>query len=303
MCVVNSLGAVLAVIANGLVIVAIFKTTSIRTPSNILICCLALTDLLSGLISQLAFVMDKVARLKDNADFFCVAALTTFVSGYILSGVSFLTLTAISTERLLALKLHLRYHQFVTIPRVLFVETIIWLICGFVVLLPLVGYSDVFQVVIAVLGAASLVLNFIMYCVVFRVVKKHQAKIRVDIQLAGHFHGRRAVDMRKIKHSSWTLACVCFLYFICYVPFVAIKIAENFNGNSTAVGLTLAQEMNETVILLVACVNPVVYCYRLSEIRKAVSNVLKNIWCNFKAEQRLHSVDNRVPSVPWVQPA
>ena len=122
MCVVNSLGAVLAVIANGLVIVAIFKTTSIRTPSNILICCLALTDLLSGLISQLAFVMDKVARLKDNADFFCVAALTTFVSGYILSGVSFLTLTAISTERLLALKLHLRYHQFVTIPRVLFLK-------------------------------------------------------------------------------------------------------------------------------------------------------------------------------------
>ena len=77
--------------------------------------------------------------------------------------------------------------------------------------------------VIAVLGAASLVLNFIMYCVVFRVVKKHQAKIRVDIQLAGHFHGRRAVDMRKIKHSSWTSSVCLFLVFHMLCSFCSDK--------------------------------------------------------------------------------
>lgn len=276
MCAVNSLTAVLAVITNGLIIATICQTSALRSPGNTLLCCLALTDFLSGLVTQPAFVLDKVARMKDNADLFCAAASTTFVSGYVLSGVSFLTLTAISTERLLALKLHLRYPQFVNSRRVLFVEASIWIACCLVVILPFVGRMNIFQMLIAIFGVASLILNLFTYSVIFCIVKKHQQRINVEIQLARHFHGRMAVgEMRKLKHSSWTLALVCFLYFLCYVPFIGIKIVENFSLESTSLSLVLAQEMNETLILIIACVNPVVYCFRLRDLRRAVWNIVK----------------------------
>lgn len=278
MCVVNSLSAVLAVTANGLIIISICKTPSLRSPPNLLICFLAITDFLSGLITQPAFVLDKVARLKFEENLFCISALTTFVSGYVSSGVSFLTLSAISTERLLALKLHLRYPQYVTNRRVLIVEASIWTVCCLAVLLPFLGYMNVFQIMLAIFGVTSLFINLITYCVIFRVVKKHQQRVQMEIQLAGHFHGPNAREMRNLKHSSWTLAFICFLYFLCYVPFIAIKISESFSVESSSSERVLAQEVNETLILVTACINPVVYFYRLSDLRRSVLNAVNSVW-------------------------
>ena len=61
--IVNSISAPFAVFCNLLIAVAIFKNARLRTPSNLLIGCLALSDILVGLAVQPGYI---TFRLMEN---------------------------------------------------------------------------------------------------------------------------------------------------------------------------------------------------------------------------------------------
>ena len=73
----------------------------------IMVCSLALTDFLVGLVVQPLYIGQQLSR-KSN-----LLALEASV-GHSVCGVSFLTITAISLDRFLALHYHLRYFTVVT---------------------------------------------------------------------------------------------------------------------------------------------------------------------------------------------
>ena len=107
---INSLFSVTAFLGNALILIALYKDTSRRPPSKLLYLCLAITDLLVGLISKPSAALNLASlatehRLTDLC--FYSAALST-VSFTILSAVSLLTMSAMRVDRLLALILGLR---------------------------------------------------------------------------------------------------------------------------------------------------------------------------------------------------
>ena len=61
----------------------------------------------------------KVAELERNLTAYCWLRLLQSTTAWNTSGVSLLTVAAVSVDRLLALTLHLRYETLVTVPRVL----------------------------------------------------------------------------------------------------------------------------------------------------------------------------------------
>ena len=81
---------------------------------------LALTDFLVGLVVQPLYIGKQLSR-KSN-----LLALEASV-GHSVCGVSFLTITAISLDRFLALHYHLRYFTVVTKSRIICTTAIIWL--------------------------------------------------------------------------------------------------------------------------------------------------------------------------------
>ena len=113
LCVLNAVFAIIAVAGNGVLIAAVLKTPTLQTPTNSLLCSLGVTDFLTGLISQHSFIVYNILRMERDTKLYCRAMLFTSSCGYLLSGVSLFCLTAISFERYLALKLHLRYKKLV----------------------------------------------------------------------------------------------------------------------------------------------------------------------------------------------
>ena len=63
--VVNSMFSITAVTAPHL----IRRTQSLQSPSSVLLCCLVLSDFVTGLIAQPSFFAYKIAELTDNAKF------------------------------------------------------------------------------------------------------------------------------------------------------------------------------------------------------------------------------------------
>ena len=109
--------AITASLGNIVIFAALPKVSSIRPHSKLLFRCLTTTDLLAGVSSQplFAIVLISVAR---RAFQLCYTIMSfNDVIGKSLAAVSLWTLTAISVDRFLALKLGLKCKRVVTLRR------------------------------------------------------------------------------------------------------------------------------------------------------------------------------------------
>ena len=127
-CTLNLLFGVVTFVANSTILLAIKKTHDLHTPSFVLLGSLATSDLLVGLVCQPLFVAFKIAELERNLTAYCWLRLLQSRTAWTTSGVSCLTVAAVSVDRLLALTLHLRYDTLVTVPRVLQVTFLFWIL-------------------------------------------------------------------------------------------------------------------------------------------------------------------------------
>ena len=92
---------------------------------------LALSDLGVGLILQPLYIAFLLSFAKNGAvPLTCVTFVVISIFGPVLTCVSFGTVVTISVERYLALCLHLRYDDVVTVKRVRIFLTSLWLVCG-----------------------------------------------------------------------------------------------------------------------------------------------------------------------------
>ena len=115
---INIFLAITASLGNALILIALHKVTSIFPRTKLLFRCLAVTDLLVGLISQPLYVVTILFPKFTawNVNVAITRASEFFFS--LLPAVSLLTSSAISVDRLLALLLSLRYRHTVTLRRV-----------------------------------------------------------------------------------------------------------------------------------------------------------------------------------------
>ena len=137
LCVLNFNLSLVATLGNFLVIRAIWKASSIPANLKKTFLSLAFSDLAVGLFSQLmhgvivALMLKMAANQNDNFDFLCPAVLTIcYLPMFFLTCASFFNITAIAVDRLLAVSLHLRYHELVTSRRVVIALVSLWLTSG-----------------------------------------------------------------------------------------------------------------------------------------------------------------------------
>ena len=118
-CVVKLALAFQAITGNALVLYGVWKTPSLRSPSILLLCGLASTDLCVGLIVQPLVIAGSFINLYsqfENLRLMLENAYQTI--GLSLCGTSLFMMTGISTDRLIAIVKPLHYPSIVTSSRV-----------------------------------------------------------------------------------------------------------------------------------------------------------------------------------------
>ena len=268
-CVLNSLFSLLTFAGNFLILHAIRKSQNFHSPSSILLCCLATSDLLVGAICQPLLVAYKIAQVLSNLRFYCTFRLLQSMSGWIIYGASSLILALVSVDRLLALTLHLRYRTIVTIRRVFITVSVLWIAVITVVLL---RFSIANWTIIPLV---TLLLTFFVTAFstskIFHIVRRHQRQIN-DQNLAIQSQ-KNTVNVLKCKKSAVTVLYIYGLFLMFYVPVFVIIIAEQFIGYTRAV--EIAYDYVTTAVFINSFLNPLVYRWRMREIRQAVKNVLR----------------------------
>ena len=268
-CVLNAPLMLISILGNALVLAATIRTPSIRsTPHMIMLCSLALSDFLVGLIGQPVYITQQ---LTDDRG---LAYHIWRLLGSSLCVVTLLAITAIAVDRFLSLHYHMRYATLVTESRVKYVLIVIWLI-SFLVSVFDVWNQRIYQLSVGSIIAISLVISTLSYIRIYRIVRRHQLHINAQQQAVQNFNAGNNLNIARLKRSAMNTFVFYIALIICYFP---MYLLLTLHGVSYVFWQT-ESEFATTLVLSNSCINPFLYCWRLRELRTAVVKTARKILC------------------------
>ena len=273
------LTSISAVVGNSLVLASIWRTPSLHSPSNVLIVGLAVSDLCVGLLVEPTGFVYGLAQHFGSAHVFCYAAVLVWFSGNFLTSSSLITVTAISVDFYLALHLHLRYKELVTVARMVRVVVGIW-VCAFTAALLRIWFPKHIVYVYVSLVCLCLLVTTTAYFRVFRIVHHHQTQMQsLELQVresADHVDGApmNITEQRKSLIAKFLIYC---LLIVCYLPFCVIVTLVRIRGYGSA-DLNTMFSFSFALVCFNSTLNPFIYCWRFHNIRSAVIETARKIF-------------------------
>lgn len=265
--------SVSAIVGNTLILIALHKESSLHAASKLLFRTLATTDLCVGLIAQPLFFSCWIFMGKKQWSFCRVLNVTGLLISHTLGSVSLMTITATSVDRLLALVMGLRYRQTVTLNRSYAFVTLIWVlaIVGSVIyfhnyqLTLWVGYSII---------STCLVASFFSYNRIFMTLRLNQTRVQhiVPQTQPNVIFSLNIVRYRKTVYNAlW----VQFALLVCCLPYIIVGTFLSHTELSPS--LFLAWTITGSLVFLNSSLNPILYCWRMREVKKAAKETVRQI--------------------------
>ncbi|CAH3197858.1 unnamed protein product [Porites evermanni] len=267
--------SIAAFLGNTLILVALRKETSLHPPSKLLYRNLAITDLCVGIVTEPLFVTYWTSVVNRRWDICHYTRLVLFFSGSTLCYVSLLTLTAISVDRLLALLLGHRYRQVVTLKRTHIAVTGFWI-------LSIVGASTTLWNTLITLWfqpifvALCLMTTMFAYTKIFLSLRQNQ--IRVQNHVAqGQPSQPIPLNIARYRKAVYSALWVQGTLGICYLPYnIAVFLTPR---RGMPLSIYLARNFTVSMVLLNSSLNPLLYCWKIREVRQAVKETLRQVFC------------------------
>jgi len=268
MVVLNIPIAIIIISLNLVIIVAFYKTPSLRTPSYLLILGLALADFFTGAIAEPVFCSLLISYCAGDIDIYNTLYPVQETVSATFTPISFYTLTAITIDRFLAIYYHLRYQLLVTTERCIIVLVIIWIFGISLSLANAFINYIVFVLIDLVMFIGLIMLNGIFMAVIYRVINRHSTQIRAQEQIT-----TPTINIPRYKKTVNTIHLVMGAFVLCYVPHSCIVTMDIISINTD---LRMLFTITETLVMLNSVLNPVIYCWRVPDIRNAVYQVIRN---------------------------
>ena len=235
-----------AFIGNALIIVALQKPSPLHPASKLLFGCLATTDLCISLIKQPLFVTYLMSEEHSKRCYY--VEILSIITGGILIGVSLLTLTVLG----------LRYRHVVNLRRVRVVVGASWLsntaiavtiLCKPRISAPFTGVKVFFCAVISPFCHTK----------IYGKLRHHQATARYR---------------KTVSSALW----VQMTLVACFLPYGIVVAKLAISGPGTP-SLALAWAFTLSLLYLNPSLNPFLYCWGIREVRQAVKETIRQVWC------------------------
>lgn len=277
-CVTMALSSPVTVMGNALVLAAIFRNPSLRTPSFIFLGGLALADLGVGILGQPFYVLYKVAELIIAKKLYCIASAIAHSIVPYLTLITGLIITAMAVERWLLMS-----HQRLTVRQVYIILGVFLLVpIPYMVLRRLPGMEKYFDMPIAPIkegstGTCCFLISSVAYFKVFRIIREHKQQVHSSSNVV---NGQTSINLEKYQKSVYTILWIMALFLVSYSPYVISTVLVEFLNVSYQIH-TAVLHMSTIVMLMSSTLNPFLYIWRLREIREEVKQLIRKILCKF----------------------
>ncbi|EDO38917.1 predicted protein [Nematostella vectensis] len=240
-----------------------------------------------GLFVQPSLVVYKIAEILGNSRVSCLWFIISFLAGNVVSVVTLLTLTGIAIDRFLAVYLHLKYQDVISVYCVLKVFALFWVIALAPVAVRMVSTAKAYSVIVLFLLVSCFLLCFLSYFRLLKVTRRHQRQIRNLSHAAAaasnstrdSFHGNHGnhgnsydsqenANATKVRRTSITMLLIAGTFYISYLPILGFMVAISIYSYTSPIKAWA--NIAKTIVFAGSSVNPVLYCLRIKEIRRAM---------------------------------
>ena len=277
-CVVSVICSISSTLGNTMILLALRKCQSLHSPSKALLCSLALTDLFVGLIVLPLFTAYYLTIILEIPRYYCVIAITYGRTTSFFGGVSLKTITTIAIDRYLAFHLRLRYQEIVKLRRVVCILVIEWTLAAI--------WSGTWfwnRQINLLSGATVLFICCLIiplcYLSVCRGFRRHVAQIHQQASI-GRPNDFNLVQYKKtVNNMLWIYG----FFLVCYIPYLSSLFAIFAKGlnNSTRFALHLSA----IATYVNSCLNPILYCWKIKELKEKVTADLCTLFNFFSHSQ------------------
>ena len=285
-CILNSILAFTAVVLNVLVMLALRNIPSLpRKTLKTLLLSMSVSDLGVGLVAQplniyllvsdINFISSYIFLDHHEAIFYAYRVVANF-----LTFASFFSIVALSTDRFLVIRLQLRYQHTVTHKRAITGVVSFWLLSA---VLPLIRFlewlpENIFFILSVTIKFISLITVGLFYFTIFLALRQHATQVQ-DVPVES---GERneAVNAARERKAAFGVFYVYLAFVACNLPMICVNIAEKIDDENPILTYKLNLYTMVNLILLSSCLNPLIYCWKMRRIRKAMINMLRKPFQN-----------------------
>ena len=261
--------SIIVVLLNGMFMIALVKKRELHTPSNAVLGCLCLCDLLMGILTLLVSILFLSLRFRVFAEQNTIHYHMLEVRSVIIA-LSAIFMTFVNVDRYAAICYPFKYLQYVTPKRYAIISTSASLLV--VVILSSAIVFDRFYklyfflfICLAVSIAIALVLIYCNYRIICVIRRQDTAVFPVSCQPVNE----QSVLQSETKR--YRIVLLLFvIFFICKLPIIiSLLLVRVFaiRLSNTMLSVVL---ISDTLLLLDSLVNPVVYYFRLRVFRNAI---------------------------------
>ena len=276
-CVLNAFSAYTAIMLNSVTIHALRKTSSLPRNLKTLLLSLAVSDLGVGLLVQPMYIVHRVLDLTESSaksnPIYNTADKASFIIGVLVQYTSEFGVMALSADRFLAIRLHLRYKELVTHSRVVAVVFLIWLLSAVPSTLVMLNPDNPYPI-FAAFDGIFVVTTSLLCCKIYAAVRQHKNRIQA-------LHVQRIPQngemMANVERQTPTVRGAFYIYFVvlvCYLPNFCINIAI-MNFRESIPVLLVLYRFSVTLLFLNSSLNPLIYCWKMRHSTRCYGHTAK----------------------------
>ena len=262
------------IMLNIVTVYALRRTSTLSNTLKTLLLNLAVADLGIGLLGQPLEVVYLTELLRWNR-----ASPTTDRASAVVLSVFYLSslcsIMAISADRFIAIQMPLRYEDLVTHRRVVTVVITIWLFSALIspCSVFLLATSTTFAFFVTVVSIFFLTTT-LLYYKIYLTIRRHKEQIQSQMQQLTE--NNEPANSTRITKSANSTFCINLLFWICYLPHLFVSTARRINGDQN-VTIKVLYVFSETLVLFNSSLNPVVYCWKMRQIRHTMLRILRKM--------------------------
>ena len=272
-----------AVVGNALILATIWRRTFLRTSFHSILSGLAVTDFLTGLISQPLYASFHLVNrknatvIKDNPEVGNAIGIIARVSANLFVNITIATMTVMSVERWLHMSRRSSRRSSTTSHRRYCAGSVILLFpisSSVVYIFTLVEpafVGTVLKMTIVNFSFCYVIMSY-AYFKVYQIIRRHQLQTQAN-RKSQNF-GQPAIDLAKYKKSVASMLYIFLLFSMCFLPFAV----------SSAVALITTAEVTEkalnvslVLVFLSSSLNPGLYIWRMRDIRRGLKQLLAGL--------------------------
>ena len=130
----------------------------------------------------------------------------------------------------------------------------------------------VFLVYDIIVVSLCLAISLFSYTTIFLTLRHHQNQEQDHVQQPNQTNQLNIARYRKAVSTALWLQ---FMLVVCYLPYVILVTLAIYAGPSSSVSLTWSYF--STLVYLNSSLNPILYCWKIEEVRQAVKQTIRQL--------------------------